>query len=73
VPSVGVLYPDGVIHFQQDHSSIHNSCVPRMANIADQCCTYWLATKSAWYKSQEYVECSEENHARILPWPPSEK
>jgi hypothetical protein len=27
VPSVGVLYPDGVIQFQQDHSSIHDSPV----------------------------------------------
>jgi hypothetical protein len=27
VPSVRVLYPDGVIQFQQDHSSIHDSCV----------------------------------------------
>jgi hypothetical protein len=25
VPSVRVLYPDGVIKFQQDHSSIHDS------------------------------------------------
>jgi hypothetical protein len=24
VPSVQMLYPDGVIHFQQDHSSIHD-------------------------------------------------
>jgi transposase len=22
-----MLYPDGIIHLQQDHSSIHNSCV----------------------------------------------
>jgi len=22
-----MLYPDGIIHFQQDHSSIHDSCV----------------------------------------------
>jgi hypothetical protein len=27
VPSVWMLYPDGVIHLQQDHSSIHDSCV----------------------------------------------
>jgi hypothetical protein len=27
VPSVRVLYPDGVIQFQQDHSSIHDSRV----------------------------------------------
>jgi hypothetical protein len=25
VPSVRVLYPDGIIQFQQDHSSIHDS------------------------------------------------
>jgi len=27
VPSVRMLYPDGVIHLQQDHSSIHDSRV----------------------------------------------
>jgi len=27
VPSVWMLYPDGVIHLQQDHSSIHDSHV----------------------------------------------
>ena len=27
VPSVRMLYPDGIIHFQQDHSSIHDSCM----------------------------------------------
>ena len=27
LPSVWMLYPDGTIHFQQDHSSIHDSCV----------------------------------------------
>jgi len=27
VPSVQMLYPDGFIHFQQDHSSIHDSRV----------------------------------------------
>jgi len=27
VPSVRMLYPDGIIHLQQDHSSIHDSGV----------------------------------------------
>jgi hypothetical protein len=27
VPSVWMRYPDGIIHLQQDHSSIHDSCV----------------------------------------------
>ena len=27
VPSVWMLYPDGIIHLQQDHSSIHDSHV----------------------------------------------
>jgi len=27
VPSVWILYPDGIILLQQDHFSIHNSCV----------------------------------------------
>jgi hypothetical protein len=27
VPSVQMLYPDGIIHLQQDHSSNHVSCV----------------------------------------------
>jgi len=27
VPSVQMLYPDGLIHLQQDHSSIHDSRV----------------------------------------------
>jgi transposase len=27
VPSVRMLYPDGIIHLQQDHSSIHDSRV----------------------------------------------
>ena len=27
VPSVRILYPDGIIHLQQDHSSIHDSRV----------------------------------------------
>ena len=27
VPSVRMLYPDGIIHFQQGHSSIHDSHV----------------------------------------------
>jgi hypothetical protein len=27
VPSVKVVYPDGVIQFQQDHSSVHDSRV----------------------------------------------
>jgi hypothetical protein len=25
VPAVQMLYPDGIIHLQQDHSSIHDS------------------------------------------------
>jgi hypothetical protein len=29
VPSLRMLYPDGIIHFQQDHSSIHDSRVVR--------------------------------------------
>ena len=38
VPSVLMLYPDGIIHLQQDHSSIHDSRVvqerlPRHADI----------------------------------------
>ena len=38
VPSVWTLYPDGIIHLQQDHSSIHDSHVvqewlSRQANI----------------------------------------
>jgi len=38
VPSVQMLYPDGIIHLQKDHSSIHDSCVvqerlPRQANV----------------------------------------
>jgi hypothetical protein len=37
VPSVRVLYPDGVIQFQQDHSSIHDSRVvqERLSQQAD--------------------------------------
>ena len=27
LPSVWMLYPDGMIHLQQDHSSIRDSCV----------------------------------------------
>jgi hypothetical protein len=27
VPSVQMLYPDGIIHLQQNHSSIHDSRV----------------------------------------------
>jgi hypothetical protein len=27
VPYVRMLYPSGIIHFQQDHFSIHDSCV----------------------------------------------
>ena len=27
VPSVRILYPEGIIHLQQDHSSIHDCCV----------------------------------------------
>ena len=27
MPSVKMLYPDGIIHFQQDHSPIHDSRV----------------------------------------------
>jgi len=27
VPSVRMLYPEGIIHLQQDHSSTHDSCV----------------------------------------------
>jgi len=27
VPSVGILYPEGIIHLQQDHFSIHDSRV----------------------------------------------
>ena len=27
VPYVRMLYPSGIIHFQQDHASIHDSCV----------------------------------------------
>jgi len=38
VPSVQMLYPDGIIHLQQDHSSIHDSHVvqewlSRQANV----------------------------------------
>jgi hypothetical protein len=25
--SIRMLYPEGIIHFQQDHSSIHDSCM----------------------------------------------
>jgi hypothetical protein len=27
LPSVSMLFPDGIIHFQQDHCSIHDPCV----------------------------------------------
>jgi len=27
LPSIWMLYPDGIIHLQQDHSSIHDCCV----------------------------------------------
>ena len=38
VPSVWMLYPDGIIHLQQDYSSIHDSRVvqeqlPRQADV----------------------------------------
>ena len=33
VPSVQMLYPEGIIHLQQDHSSIHD-CGSRMAIAA---------------------------------------
>ena len=37
VPSVRMLYPDGIIHLQQDHSSIHDSHVvqERLSRQAD--------------------------------------
>jgi hypothetical protein len=37
VPSVRMLYPDGIIHLQQDHSSIHDFRVvqERLSRQAD--------------------------------------
>ena len=48
VPSVRMLYPDGIIHLQQDHSSIHDSRVvqewlSRQADVG----SHQLATASA--------------------------
>ena len=44
VLSVRMLYPDGIIHLQQDHSSIHDSRVvqERVAQQADVEILYWL-------------------------------
>jgi hypothetical protein len=43
VPSERVLYPDGVIQFQQDHSSTHDSRVVQewLARQADVELTGW--------------------------------
>jgi hypothetical protein len=45
VPSVRLLYPDGVIQFQQNHSSIHNFHVVKewLSWQADVKVTDWLS------------------------------
>jgi len=44
LPSVRMLYPDGIIHFQQDQSSIHDSHVVQewLSLQADVELTDWL-------------------------------
>ena len=68
VPFVWMLYPDGIIHLQQDHSS---SCGSRMGSAAGRRRTPWLATVSAWYEPhREYVEWGEKDNAGNLACPP---
>jgi hypothetical protein len=64
---VGVLYPNGVIQFQQDHSSIHNSHVvqewlSRQANVK---LVDW-PTRAPDTNPSRICGLSEENHARNL-------
>jgi hypothetical protein len=62
VPSVRVLYPDGVIQLQQDHSSIHDSRVVQE----------WLSRKADveitdWPPRVPYMNpIGEKNHAGNL-------
>ena len=37
VPSVLMLYPDGIIHLHQDHPSIHDSRVAWMSAFCERC------------------------------------
>ena len=74
-PSVQLLYPDGLIHFQQDHSSIHDFYVfQKWLLLQADVELIWLATASDWYEPhQEYVEWGEEHNSGNLACPPSQK
>jgi len=75
VPSVRLLYPEGIIHLQQDHSSIHVSRVfQKWLSQQARRRTPWLATASAWYEPhREYMEWGEKDNAVNLACPPSQK
>lgn len=73
VPSVRVPCPDGVIQFQQDHSSSH----AWHTHVVQE----WLLWQAnikliAWplqVPDQKYVKWGKENHAKNPAWYPSKK
>ena len=58
VPSVQILYPDGIIHLQQDHSSTHDSRVvqERLSWQADVKILDWPPRAPDIEPHREYVE-----------------
>jgi hypothetical protein len=74
VPSVRVLYPYGVIQFQQDHSSINDSRVVQewLSRQADVELIDW----PSWAADMNPIENIWSEARQIagnLAWPPSEK
>ena len=70
-----MLYPDGVIHFQQDHSSIRDFYVfQKWLLLQADVELIWLATVSTRYEPHwEYVVWGEEENAGKLACPPFQK
>jgi hypothetical protein len=75
VPSVRVLYPDGVTQFQQDHSSIHDSRVVKEwpSRKVDIELIDWPPRAPDMNLIENMWSEVKKKHAGNLAWPPSEK
>jgi hypothetical protein len=66
VPYVQMLYPTGIIHFQQDHSSIHDSRVVQVWLLLQAKVKFIDWPPSASYEHhREYPKSGEENAGNL--------
>jgi hypothetical protein len=74
VPLLRVIYPDGITHFQQDYSPIHDSRVVQEwpSLLADVELFDW-SPRAPDMNTIEYVECGKEDNAGNLACPSSQK